>query len=70
MRSAGSDGPACSASVLRLASVLTIAVACATSARKSGGWRVGMKSASSTPASVACRPLSWTKNQSATPSSV
>ena len=45
------------------------ASACATSALRSGGGRVGMNSASSTPASVACRPPACTQAHSTMPTS-
>ena len=40
------------------------------SARRFGGGRVGITSASSTPARVACRPPLYTQNHSSAPSSM
>ena len=53
----------------RRASAATRALAWVMSAFRSGGGRVGMKSARITPASVACRPAPCTHTQSTAPSS-
>jgi hypothetical protein len=66
-RNAGAEGPWRSTSGPRAVSAVNTAVACAISAFRLGGGRVGMNSASTTPASVECNPPAWMHAHNAMP---